>query len=341
MPRASSESPNFNPERRAIVQRLHCTIPVIDGHCDAARDGDTRGRRTEASTARPVDIAGVLQAGLGGLVCALGVRPSQYGGPAHAVLRQYDTLMGELDAASQLAALCPSAAAIERTYAAGKLAVILGLDGGEALEGDLDLLHTYYHLGVRIIAPVWWWTNELGGGACDDPEPSGLTSFGRQVVREMVGLGMLVDVAHVPERGFWDALECADGRPVICSHAGVRGAVGAGTDAPGNLTDEQIKALAGTGGVLGIDVSRTDLKGADSTLSKLVRSFAHATDLVGAEHVGFGNGCGGAHPGAEAADIGGFPRLTGALLDGGFAERELLGMLGGNFLRVFRAAWGG
>lgn len=341
MPQASPQSPNVDPERRAAVQRLHRTIPVIDGHCDAARDRDAGEPRSEASPARRVDLARVGQGGLSGLVLALGVRPSQYGGPAHAILRQYETLMAELDDASQPAALCTSAEATERAHAAGRLAVILGLDGGEALEGDLDLLHTYYHLGVRIIAPVWWRTNELGGGASDDPEPPGLTPLGRQVVREMGSLGMLLDVAHLPERGFWDALECADGRPVICSHARLRGAGVAGTDAPGDLSDEQVKALAGTGGVLGIDVARRDLNGADPALSELARSFARAADLVGAEHVGFGNGCGGRQPGAWGAEVSGLPRLTSALLDGGFTERALLGILGGNFLRVFRAAWNG
>ncbi len=339
MPPLLSDLPGSTPERRAAVQRLHRSAPVIDGRCDAVQDGCARACRTEAPAARRVDVSRVLRQGTGGLVFALGVRPSQYGGPAHAILRQYETLMRELEASPGQAAMCTSSAAIEQAHAAGKLAAILSLEGGEALEGDLDLLHTYYHLGVRIIGPVRCRSNELGGGACDDPEPSGLTPFGRQVVREMAGLGIIADTAHLPEHGFRDALECADGRPVICSCAGVRGALDTGQDSPRTLADDQIRALAATGGVLGIDMSQRGPTDAGAILPETVRSFRHAADLVGAEHVGFAGCCGGARPGAGAGDAGTVPRLTSALLDAGFAERELLGILGGNFLRVFREVW--
>ncbi len=331
--------PDLDTERRAAVHRLHRSVPVIDCHSDALQDVCAGRRRlVEASTVGYVDIPRALKAVLGCQVFALAVRPPQYGGPAHAILRQYETLMRELEAAPKQATLCRTAAAIEQAHAAGKLAAVLSLKGGEALEGDIDLLHTYYHLGVRMIGPVWLWTNELGGGACENAEPSGLTVFGRHVVREMVRLGITIDTAHLPKEAFWDILECTDGRSVICSHADVCGPVTIAKRSSRNLADEQIKALAGTGGVLGISISQPCLQ--DMGLPDLVRTFAHAADLVGPEHLGFGSGCDGARPPEGLEDISRLPRLTSALLDAGFTESELLGILGGNFLRVFRAVWG-
>ncbi len=332
---------DLSSERRDTLWRLHRRVPVIDCHCDAIQDVRKGKRRlAEASATGHVDFPRALDGGLGCQVFALAVLPPDYGRPAHEFLKQHEAMMCEIEAANDRVQLCTTTDAIEQAHAAGKLAAVLSIEGGEVLEGDLDLLHTYYHLGVRMLGPVWFWKNELGGGTWEDPEPSGLTPFGREVLREMSRLGMVIDTAHMTEKGFWDALECAEGRPVICSHAGVRNVVNTGKYNTRNLWDDQIKALAQTGGVLGIIFSKFCLDNFDATIPDLVRFFTRAAELAGPEYIGFGSDYDGTRPPAGLEDISGLPRLTSALMDAGFTEPELVGILGGNFLRVFRQVWG-
>lgn len=151
-------------------------------------------------------------------------------------------------------------------------------------------------------------------------------------------LRMLVDVAHATERTFWDALETSEA-PVICSHTSCRVMVkGFATHAPSRyLSDEQMKGLAAQGGVLGIFFSANrELDDDNADAADLARFIAHAASVCGPTHVGLGSDLHGGYPPHSLEDIRGLPNLTSALIDLGFTDAELAGILGGNWLRVFR-----
>ena len=133
---------------------------------------------------------------------------------------------------------------IDRIKKEGKIGALLSIEGGEALEGEIALLRMFYKLGVRAITLTWSLRNDLGDGVDGVPD-SGLTSFGKEVVKEMNRLGMIVDVSHLNEKGFWDVIDISE-KPVIASHSNAK----ALCSHRRNLTDEQIKAIAQKGGVI-------------------------------------------------------------------------------------------
>ena len=140
--------------------------------------------------------------------------------------------------------LCLTPEDIVQAKADGKFGVLLGIEGGHAIEGSLARLRNFHRLGVRYMTLTWNNNNEWADSSGDVEKHGGLTEFGRDVIREMNRLGMMVDVSHVSDKTFWDVLNLSTS-PVIASHSNAR----AVTPAQRNLTDEQLKALAAKGGV--------------------------------------------------------------------------------------------
>jgi membrane dipeptidase len=146
-----------------------------------------------------------------------------------------------------------SVADIERAHKEHKLAALMGIEGGHSIENDMHLLRDYYRLGVRYMTLSWSNTNEWAdsSGDIDDPKiqhHNGLTDFGKQVVLEMNRLGMMVDISHVADKTFWDAIAVTKA-PVIASHSSARALV----DAPRNMTDDMLRAVAKNGGVVQVN----------------------------------------------------------------------------------------
>lgn len=235
----------------------------------------------------------------------------------------------------------------------GKLAVAFDLEGMNALNGDIGMVDLYYRLGVRQMLFAYN-RNNLAGGGCHD-EDVGLTDFGRDVIREMNRLGMVVDCSHCSYRTSMEAIEASES-PVIFSHANAR----ALCDHERNIWDDQIKACAATGGVIGVTGVGIFLGPKGPTVEHLVEHIDHMVALVGAEHVGFGMDsvlhANKAHqpftrsreywPERQYPDSGtGYvppeeaPRLTQALLDRGYSEQDIRGILGENFKRVAQTVW--
>lgn len=129
----------------------------------------------------------------------------------------------------------------------GKVGAILSIEGGEALEGNLDALSMYYQLGVRLITLTWNWSNEIADGIME-PRGGGLTDFGKQTVSAMEKMGILIDVSHLSERGFWDVESCTQ-KPFVASHSCVKKLC----SHPRNLSDEQIECLIQRRGGMGIN----------------------------------------------------------------------------------------
>src|SRR5580658_7936163 len=146
-----------------------------------------------------------------------------------------------------------SVADIERAHKEHKLAALMGIEGGHSIENDMHLLRDYYRLGVRYMTLSWSNTNEWADSSGDINDPkvehhNGLTDFGKQVVLEMNRLGMMVDISHVADKTFWDAIATTKA-PVIASHSSARALV----DAPRNMTDDMLRAVAKNGGVVQVN----------------------------------------------------------------------------------------
>jgi membrane dipeptidase len=274
---------------------------------------------------------------------------------------------------------------IERAHRQHKMATLMGIEGGHSIENDMHLLRDFYRLGVRYMTLSWSNTNEWAdsSGDIDDPKVqhhNGLTNFGKQVVLEMNRLGMMVDISHVADKTFWDVI-AATKAPVIASHSSARALV----NAPRNMTDDMLKAVATNGGVVQvnffngfddenfrkaldaqakdkaaaiqkfIDEQKAQGKPVDyiqvdrierewmakiprPPLKSLIDHIDHIAKVAGVDHVGLGSdfdGVSGATPQGidSAADL---PKITQALLDRGYGAEEIVKILGGNLMRVFR-----
>lgn len=214
----------------------------------------------------------------------------------------------------------------------GRLGAVLAVEGAEAVE-DLAVLRVLFRLGVRCLSLTWNQRNLLAEGAGEAKANGGLTRRGEEVVGEMNRLGMLVDVSHLAERSFWDVLE-ASSQPVIASHSNCR----ALCDTPRNLSDEQLKALAAAGGVVGITLAPSLLGTGQVGLDAVVAHISHAVRVAGLEHVGLGSdydGISSTPAGLEGADS--RSKIRRVLLERGYPPGEVEKIMGGNFLRVMQS----
>jgi membrane dipeptidase len=223
---------------------------------------------------------------------------------------------------------------------------LLSFEGGRPLEGRLENLRNFYRLGLRAMQITWNLRNELADGVKEEHTGGGLTQFGRAVVSEMERLGMIIDLAHISRAGWFDVLDVASG-PVCCSHSNCKKL----HHHFRTIDDEQIKALAKTGGVLGVNAIAT-MVAEEPTLDKLVDHIVHIAELVGTDHVGLGldfvKDDGPLYPEDEIFGVGqnkliphfenedDLINITEHLLKRQFRENEITKILGGNFLRVLR-----
>jgi membrane dipeptidase len=177
--------------------------------------------------------------------------------------------------------LCSTFAQVLEAWRAGKLALTFDIEGMGALNGDLSMIELYYRLGVRQMLIAYNLNNDAGGGCHDDDR--GLTDFGRSAVREMNRVGMVVDCAHSGIKSGLEAMRLST-KPCIFSHANAR----ALHDHERNITDEQIKAVAATGGVIGVNGLSEFLGEGPAKVETLVAHIAYMANLVGVDHVGIG-----------------------------------------------------
>ena len=232
----------------------------------------------------------------------------------------------------------------------GKLAIAFDLEGSDPLCGDLNLISFFYDLGVRQMLLAYNKDNRASGGCMEGH--IGLTDFGKQVIREMNRVGMVVDVTHMGYRATMEACEVSE-RPVIFSHSNPK----ALRDNARNITDEQIKACAKIGGVIAINGIGDFLGGTTSEI--MVQHIEYVMDLVGPEHVGIGldyvvdkqelidyiEGHPDVFPPDKMNDYLAFvapeqlPEITDLLHKKGHSEQVIAGVLGGNFLRVAKQVW--
>jgi membrane dipeptidase len=238
-----------------------------------------------------------------------------------------------------------SVADLEASLAGGPLGAILHLEGAEAVAPDLSNLPDLYARGVRSIGPVWSRANAFAEGvpfrfpSSPDTGP-GLTDAGRRLVRACNELDILVDLAHINERGFFDVAEIS-AAPLVATHT----AANALTPTARNLTDAQLDAIGDTEGVVGVILNVTDLREdargdlPDMPLTRWVAHVDHIAERIGTDHVALGSDFDGAPMPTAAPDVAAVPRLLQALRDAGWDEDAVRAFAHGNWLRVLRATW--
>jgi len=200
---------------------------------------------------------------------------------------------------------------------------LLGIEGAHALEGNMQNLERVYEAGVRLIGPVHFFDNELGGSAHGE-SGEGLTEFGKAVIKRMNELNMIIDLAHVSPKMFDDILEVSE-KPVMVSHTGIRAVL----NSPRNLSDDQIRRLAEKGGIIGI--AFFDMAVGPDEIKGIVASMKRVKNLVGVQHVALGSDYDGSV--AVPFDITGLPIIVEALLQEGFTEAEIRAIMGENVKR--------
>jgi membrane dipeptidase len=379
-------------QARDLLRRF----PLIDGHNDLpwtlrdraggdadlvrfAAPGQTPAGPAEVNLAAPVegvhtDLPRLAAGRVGAQFWSVFVPATLAGdGAVTAVLEQIDVTRRMIAAYSGALELALTADDVERIFASGRVASLLGAEGGHAIAGSLGVLRMLYALGVRYMtlthnANVGW-----ADAATDEVEAGGLTDFGREVVREMQRIGMLVDLSHVSPDTMRDTLDVA-AAPVIFSHSSAK----AVCDTPRNVPDDVLARLAANGGVcmvtfvpgfvsqpcadwtagLKAEAARRGLDQKDfaqlfsikdewerghllpqATLAQVADHVEHVRTVAGVEHVGLGGDFDGT-PDVTAglADVSTYPALVAELLARGWTESDCAALAGGNLLRALRAA---
>jgi membrane dipeptidase len=232
---------------------VHSVAIVIDTHADTPqRFVDEHWNFTDPINGGMLNYDTAKKGNLNAQFFSIWVDPSQYS-PQNSARRTLDLIDGTLEQvrrAPDKLKLCVTADEIVAAHKQGKFCVLMGIEGGHSIENSIGLLRGYYRLGVRYMTLTWSNSNDWAdsSGDIDDPtvkHHNGLTPFGKQVVAEMNRLGMMVDVSHVSDKTFWDVIEITKA-PIIASHSSAR----ALTQAPRNLTDDMLRAVAKNNGVV-------------------------------------------------------------------------------------------
>jgi membrane dipeptidase len=352
-------------------------LRVIDGHNDTllALHLPRRGRRRsffERSRFGHVDLPRAREAGLGAAFFAIYVPnrepdaqvpdPLALGagtrwplpkplGRTYALNMTLEmaALLFRLEAASEGALrVVRNAADLRAVLApdAQTMGAILHIEGAEAIDAEFVALDVLVQAGLRSVGFVWSRPTIFGHGvpfafpASPDQGP-GLTDLGRELVRRCNGHRVLIDLSHLNEKGFWDVAALSNA-PLVATHSNVH----ALCPSTRNLTDAQIKAIAQSGGMMGINFFAGFLRAdgsakGETPLTEIVRHIAYVAELVGEEHVGFGSDMDGVEMPSEFVDVTGIPRLLEALRQAGFDAAGIEKIARGNWMRVLEQTWGG
>jgi membrane dipeptidase len=346
----AKKKPVETPAQRAA--RVHKEALVVDTHIDTTMmlgrpgwDFMVRHTPVKGEDTGHVDLPRIREGGLGAAFFSI-YMPGTVTGPE--AVKQSLVLIDHVRSLAEQhpneIVLATTAAEVRAAHKAGKFAALMGMEGGHMIDDNLAVLRDYQRLGVRYLTLSHSVNTNWSDSSGDKPLHNGLTDFGKDVVRELNRLGMLVDISHVSDKTFWDAMETSKA-PLVASHSSLRSISGH----PRNMTDDMIRALGGKGGVIMINYSRSFLSNElyeaalknvpmaeRPTVSweKIVEHIDHAVKLVGATHVGLGSDFDGTTVPDGMDDVSMLPKITGALLDKGYSEQDVKNILGGNILRL-------
>lgn len=305
---------------------------TIDLHCDtiaALMERTSEGSIRQNSG--QVDIAKLCAGGVGVQFFACYIDKMQVLSPYAKAKEMIAFAKCEIAEAREQIELARCTADIDTAEETDKIAAFLTIEEGGALEGDMAHLQEFYEKGVRLMTLTWNYPNELGYpniGYRDSDK--GLSPFGREVVLEMERMGMIVDVSHLSDQGFYDVAELMT-RPFIASHSNARSI----TDHPRNLTDDMIRRIASAGGVIGLNFANLFLGNSPiSRIADMVHHARHIYHVGGAEILALGTDFDGIDPAVEICDASQLPKLWDALQKAGFTAREIEQMQSLNVRRV-------
>ncbi|MCH8829493.1 MAG: dipeptidase [Planctomycetes bacterium] len=375
------------PKRKPVVltdraRKLHRQCLVIDGHNDlpwAMRSkASSSFRQADISKPQPrfhTDIPRLRKGGVGAQFWSAYAPAStrQQKRAAHYVLEQIDLIHRMVKRYPQTFEMAGTADDIVRIHKSGKIASMIGVEGGHAIENSLSLLRVYYGLGVRYMTLTHSDTLDWADSATDTAKHQGLTLFGEEVVRTMNELGMLVDISHVSVETMKDALRVSQA-PLIASHSSAR----AIADHVRNVPDDVLRLVKKNGGVImvnffsGYVVPKSALQMAKmfkvrrelqkkypkkfdfnreynkwrrahpiepGTIHDVVDHIDHIVKIAGVDHVGLGSDYDGVSmlP-RQLQDVSTYPLITQALIDRGYSDEQIKKIMGGNLLRALRGA---
>ncbi len=319
---------------------------IIDGHNDLVL------QRWRGTPVRHMNLDDASAAGFGGGFFALYipspdmahpeipyVQPLPDPIPFDEATRIVEELFG------QLCALPVVRAQTADDFVDGQVTAIVHMEGAEAIAPDLSNLADWHRRGLRSIGLVWSRPNDFAEGVPfafpGGPDMGGgLSDAGKALVRACNELGILVDLSHLNERGFWDVAELSNA-PLVATHSNAHALCAASR----NLTDAQLDAIAASGGVVGVNFAVTFLREDGSLLpdetglADIVRHVDYMVERMGIDHVAFGSDFDGAEVPTELGGIAGLPRLVDALRDAGYDDEAVAKITHENWLRIFRATW--
>ncbi|HKT90496.1 MAG TPA: dipeptidase [Candidatus Sulfotelmatobacter sp.] len=253
----SKPSPDSDMQISAKARKIHDSALIVDTHADTPQrfldEGFDIGS-TDPNDPGHISLDKARRGNLGAEFFSIWVDPeTNQGRFAKHTFDLIDSVYEQAARHPDRMMMAFSPADIERAHREHKLAALMGIEGGHSIENDIRLLRDYYRLGVRYMTLSWSNTNEWAdsSGDIDDPKVqhhNGLTDFGKQVVLEMNRLGMMVDISHVADKTFWDTIAVTKA-PVIASHSSARALV----NAPRNMTDDMLRAVAKNGGVVQVN----------------------------------------------------------------------------------------
>ena len=366
------------------ARRLHGSALLIDGHNDMpweirqqARGEFDRLDISKEQRSLQTDIPRLRQGGVGAQFWSVWVpvETAKRGAALTTTLEQIELVKAMIARYPQDFELALAAADLERIHATGKIASLIGMEGGHSIENSLNVLRQLYELGARYMTLTHTDSLDWADSGTDQPRCGGLSPFGEDVVREMNRLGMMVDISHVSPECMKATLKVTEA-PVIFSHSSAR----AVADHPRNVPDDVLKLLPANGGVVMVnffsaflvpgtaqrDVDRMAFRreqekaiedegeiesalkrwdaehggrGGRGTIHVLIDHIDHIAKTAGVDHVGLGSDYDGVSilP-TQLEDVSSYPYITQALLDRGYSDDDIRKILGGNMLRVMRGA---
>ncbi len=314
-------------------------IPVVDTHADSL-GSVLRGERHlyEHSQHGQLDFPRMAEVGHRLQFLSLWVEPEYKPERALARTLQYiDAFWQETAAHPEWIVPVVDAAGLQAVAAGEAMGAVMSIEGAEALGTDPARVRLLHRLGVRLMSLTWNQRNALADGAGEDPGGGGVSRAGREIIREMNAVRIVLDVSHLSQASFWDALECSS-KPPIASHSNCQAL------APHrrNLSNGQIRALAKRGGVQGITFVRDFLQGGEN-LERVVDHMIYALDLVGDDrHLALGSDFDGVEvPVTGLEDVTCLPQLADALSGRGVSDNTIGRIFGYNYLDFFTHAWQG
>ncbi|HLF84129.1 MAG TPA: dipeptidase [Blastocatellia bacterium] len=352
------------------ARKVHFSSIVLDTHIDVTPRLQTTWKFTEEHKDGHIDLPRMKKGGLNALFFSIYMSGTVTGPKAvNDAIERIAAVHRLAEESPDQVALCVTADQVRKAHKQGKIAALMGMEGGHMINNSLAVLRMYAELGVRYLTLTHSVNTDWADSSGDQPKHNGLTDFGKDVVRELNRLGVMVDISHVADKTFLDAIEVSKA-PMLASHSSCRAISGHSR----NMTDQMIKALAAKGGVIQInyldqfidndlfqysqksqslmrelqqkypgrenagkrreEVAKQFGPAPKASWERIIDHIDHAVKLVGVDHVGLGSDFDGGSMPVGMEDCTQLPKITEALLRKGYSAADIKKILGENTLRL-------